>query len=155
MASRYNEGKAIEAVLQRIESRDGAKRQGDGHSPDDEQDANPLRRVDYVCSIGSALHAFEHTGIEPFADQIELEVHNEKLFGPLTERFVDEADLSEYDLAGGKFVRFELKPKDAQVNLRLPASLLDAVRVRAKRAGVPYQRFIRLALERAVEAKRR
>jgi predicted DNA binding CopG/RHH family protein len=71
------------------------------------------------------------------------------------ERFVDEADLSEYDLAGGKFVRFELKPKDAQVNLRLPASLLDAVRVRAKRAGVPYQRFIRLALERAVEAKRR
>jgi len=71
------------------------------------------------------------------------------------ERFVDETDLSEYDLSRGKFVRFELKPKDAQVNLRLPASLLDAVRVRAKHAGVPYQRFIRLALERAVEAKRR
>jgi len=66
------------------------------------------------------------------------------------ERFVDEADLTEYDLSGGKLVRFELKPKDASINLRLPLPLLDAVRARAKRAGMPYQRFIRLALERAV-----
>jgi predicted DNA binding CopG/RHH family protein len=71
------------------------------------------------------------------------------------ERFVHEADLSEYDLSGGKLVRFELKPKDTQINLRLPAPLLDAVRARAKRAGIPYQRFIRLTLERAVEPKRR
>jgi predicted DNA binding CopG/RHH family protein len=70
------------------------------------------------------------------------------------ERFVDEADLSEYDLSGGKLVRFELKPKDTQVNLRLPSPLLEAVRARAKRVGIPYQRFIRLALERALEAKR-
>lgn len=66
------------------------------------------------------------------------------------ETFVDKADLSEYDLSGGEFVRFELKPKDKTVNLRLPGQLLDAVRVRAKRAGVPYQRFIRMALEQAV-----
>jgi predicted DNA binding CopG/RHH family protein len=66
------------------------------------------------------------------------------------ERFVDTADLSEYDLSGGEFVRFELKPKDKSVNLRLPGQLLDAVRKRAKRAGLPYQRFIRMALEEAV-----
>ncbi len=66
------------------------------------------------------------------------------------ERFVDTADLTQYDLSGGEFVRFELKPKDKSVNLRLPGQLLDAVRKRAKRAGLPYQRFIRMALEEAV-----
>ncbi|HVP84044.1 MAG TPA: BrnA antitoxin family protein [Rhizomicrobium sp.] len=66
------------------------------------------------------------------------------------EEFVEKADLSEYDLSGGEFVRFELKPKDKTVNLRLPGQLLDAVRKRAKRAGLPYQRFIRMALEEAV-----
>lgn len=69
------------------------------------------------------------------------------------EKFVDEADLSKYDLSGGRLVRFELKPKDTSINLRLPQPLLNAVRARAKRAGVPYQRFIRLALERALATK--
>ena len=66
------------------------------------------------------------------------------------EKFVDSADLTQYDLSGGDFVRFELKRKDKSVNLRLPGQLLDAVRKRAKRAGLPYQRFIRMALEEAV-----
>ena len=66
------------------------------------------------------------------------------------EQFVDNADLSQYDLSGGEFVRFELKPKDKSVNLRLPSQLLEAVRRRAKHAGLPYQRFIRMALEEAV-----
>jgi len=66
------------------------------------------------------------------------------------EDFVDKADLTQYDLSGGAFVRFEMKPKDKSVNLRLPGQLLDAVRKRAKREGLPYQRFIRVALERAV-----
>jgi predicted DNA binding CopG/RHH family protein len=65
------------------------------------------------------------------------------------ERFVETADLSKYDLSG-QFVRFELKPKDRTVSLRLPEALLNEVRLRAKRAGVPYQRFIRMAVERAV-----
>ena len=68
------------------------------------------------------------------------------------EKFVDTANLSEYDLKG-TFVRFELKRKDKTVSLRLPETLLDAVRARAERDGVPYQRFIRLAVERALEAK--
>jgi predicted DNA binding CopG/RHH family protein len=66
------------------------------------------------------------------------------------ERFIDKADLSQFDLSGGEFVRFELKPKDTSVNLRLPGELLEAVRKRAKRAGLPYQRFIRMALEEAL-----
>ena len=66
------------------------------------------------------------------------------------EEFVETADLSQYDLSGGEFVRFELKPKDKSINLRLPGTLLEAVRARAKRAGLPYQRFIRMALEEAL-----
>jgi predicted DNA binding CopG/RHH family protein len=69
------------------------------------------------------------------------------------EEFVATADLSEYDLSGGEFVRVELKRKDKSINLRLPEMLLDAVRSRAERAGMPYQRFIRMALEKAVQPK--
>jgi predicted DNA binding CopG/RHH family protein len=63
---------------------------------------------------------------------------------------LEKADLSQYDLSEMIPMRFELKPKDKVVNLRLPSQLLDAVRQRAQRAGMPYQRFIRLALERAI-----
>ncbi len=69
------------------------------------------------------------------------------------ETFVDTANLAEYDLSGAKLVRFELKPKDKTVNLRLPGPLLEAVRREASLAGMPYQRFIRLALERAIHPK--
>jgi len=64
--------------------------------------------------------------------------------------FVDKADLSRYDLSGAQLVRFEIKRKDKSINLRLSEELYDAVRKRAARAGLPYQRFIRLALEQAV-----
>jgi predicted DNA binding CopG/RHH family protein len=47
-------------------------------------------------------------------------------------------------------VRFEMRPKDKAVSLRLPERLLDAVRGAAKRQGVPYQRFIRMAIESAL-----
>lgn len=69
------------------------------------------------------------------------------------ERFVATANLSDYDLSGAQLVRFELKPKSRSINLRLSDSLLNAVRISAKRAGMPYQRFIRLTLERAVHSK--
>ena len=67
------------------------------------------------------------------------------------EAFVANSDLSEYDLSEMVPVRFELKPKDKSVILRLPEQLLEAVRSRATRAGIPYQRFIRMALERALQ----
>ena len=66
--------------------------------------------------------------------------------------FVNKADLSQYDLSGAQLIRFETKPKDKSINLRLPAELYEAVRFSATRAGLPYQRFIRLTLERAIGA---
>jgi predicted DNA binding CopG/RHH family protein len=69
------------------------------------------------------------------------------------EAFVDSADLSEYDLSGFKRVRFEFQPKTERVNMRLPAELLQAVRRKAEAEGIPYQRFIRATLERAVAGK--
>jgi predicted DNA binding CopG/RHH family protein len=66
------------------------------------------------------------------------------------EAFVANADLSEYDFADMMPMRFELRRKDKSVSLRLPEQLLNAVRVNAKRIGIPYQRFMRLAIEKAV-----
>jgi predicted DNA binding CopG/RHH family protein len=70
------------------------------------------------------------------------------------EQFVDRADLTEYDLSEMRPTRFEFQPKGERVNMRLPRQLLDAVRASAAKAGVPYQRFIRQALENAVHRKR-
>lgn len=69
------------------------------------------------------------------------------------ERFVETADLSEYDLSGGTLVRFELEKKTARLNMRLPASLLAAVKAQAAKRGIPYQRLVREALERALGSK--
>ena len=66
------------------------------------------------------------------------------------EDFVAKADLTEYDLSEMRPVRFEFQPKDERVNMRLPRPLLEAVKATAARAGMPYQRFIRQALEEAV-----
>jgi predicted DNA binding CopG/RHH family protein len=60
-------------------------------------------------------------------------------------------DLSGYDLKSMAPVRFEFTPKDARVNMRIPEALLEAVKAQADRAGIPYQRYIRQALERAIE----
>jgi predicted DNA binding CopG/RHH family protein len=69
------------------------------------------------------------------------------------ERFVETADLSEYDLSGAKPVQFEFERKDARVNMRLPKTLLAALKEQAKQRGIPYQRLIREALEQAVNRK--
>jgi hypothetical protein len=98
MACRYNEVKAIDAVLRRIEARDQSTRLNDGRSPDDLNDPDPLRRVDYVCTVRNMLYAFEHTGIEPFGNQIELEGPQPQLFGPLGERFDHRPDREFWEL---------------------------------------------------------
>jgi predicted DNA binding CopG/RHH family protein len=67
------------------------------------------------------------------------------------ERFLDEADLTEYDLSDFKSAGFEVEKKSARVNMRLPGPLLDAVKARAQARGMPYQRFIREAIERALD----
>jgi predicted DNA binding CopG/RHH family protein len=66
------------------------------------------------------------------------------------EHFVDKADLTEYDLSGGTPMRFEFEKKDARINMRIPDTLLTSVKRKAAARGIPYQRFIREALERAV-----
>ena len=70
------------------------------------------------------------------------------------EAFVAKSDLTEYDLSGMRMVRFEFQPKSERVNMRLPRPLLDAVKATAAKAGVPYQRFIRQALENAVQPRK-
>jgi predicted DNA binding CopG/RHH family protein len=67
------------------------------------------------------------------------------------EQFVAESDLTQYDLSSLKAVHFEFAPKEARINMRLPGALLSAVKRVAKHLGVPYQRFIRQTLERAVK----
>lgn len=69
------------------------------------------------------------------------------------ERFVETADLSEYDFSGFQPVRFEFQKKAARVTMRLPEALLAALKERARQRGIPYQRLIREALERAVAQK--
>ena len=63
------------------------------------------------------------------------------------EAFVADADLSEYDLSGFKPMRFEIEPKSAALNMRLPASLLAALKAKAQASGVPYTRYVRMLLE--------
>ena len=66
------------------------------------------------------------------------------------EGFVSKSDLTQYDLSGMQIVQFEFSPKAARINMRLPTDLLKQVKATAARRGVPYQRFIRQALELAV-----
>jgi len=66
------------------------------------------------------------------------------------EEFVATADLTEFDLSGARLVKFEFKPKDKAISLRLPNDLLKAIQDQAKKQGIPYQRLIRQAIEKEV-----
>ena len=75
-----------------------------------------------------------------------------KPLSPLTsdaeaEDFVETADLSDCDLSGFTTMRFEIEPKAASLNMRLPAALLDAVKAKARASGIPYTRYVRMLLE--------
>ena len=69
-----------------------------------------------------------------------------------TEAFLAQ-DLSQLDFSQFKPARFEFEKKDEQINMRVPKPLLAAVKARAKARGIPYTRFIRETLERAIAAK--
>ena len=62
------------------------------------------------------------------------------------EAFLDQ-DLSGLDFSQFKPMRFEIEPKAAALHMRLPASLLDALKAKAKAKGVPYTRYVRMLLE--------
>lgn len=67
------------------------------------------------------------------------------------ERFIDQADLTRFDLSRFRSMNFEFEKKTARVNMRLPEPLLRAVKAKAQTQGIPYQRLIREAIERALE----
>lgn len=72
-------------------------------------------------------------------------------------RMVEEIDPLDRDLsdllAKGDWqrVRFELRPKNKTITIRMSEELLKAVKDRAKKSGLDYQKFIRIALERLVQ----
>jgi predicted DNA binding CopG/RHH family protein len=68
------------------------------------------------------------------------------------EEFVATADLSEYDFSNFKPLQFEFEKKSARVNMRLPESLIKTVKERARKRGVPYQRYIREMIELGLSA---
>ena len=61
-----------------------------------------------------------------------------------------EQDLSDLDFSQFKPFDWERQFKTARVNMRLPQALLDAVKARAAERGIPYQRLIREAIEKAL-----
>ncbi|AFZ57535.1 CopG family transcriptional regulator [Anabaena cylindrica FACHB-243] len=65
-----------------------------------------------------------------------------------------EDDLSEY-LHSGNFqpVTFEFQPKNKSVNVRISEEMLEAVKKISKKEGIPYQRYIRRAIERSLGAE--
>jgi len=63
---------------------------------------------------------------------------------------METADLADYDLSEFRPTRFEFERKSAQLNMRVPKPLLDAVKKRAKARGIPYTRFVREAMETAL-----
>lgn len=67
------------------------------------------------------------------------------------ERFVDTADLSEYDFSGFRpmsevLADVELEQKDVQVNIRMSKTLYGALKETAKNKNLPYQRLVRKLL---------
>ena len=68
------------------------------------------------------------------------------------EAFLDQ-DQSDLDFSQFKPVRFEFERKSAQLNMRIPQSLLDAVKVKANERGIPYTRYIRELMERDVAGR--
>ena len=65
------------------------------------------------------------------------------------EAFLDQ-DLSDLDFSQFRRGQFELEAKNAQVSMRLPKSLLRALKTQAEERGIPYQRHIRDLLEQGL-----
>ena len=66
------------------------------------------------------------------------------------EKFLDR-DLSDH-LVPENFqtVTFEFEPKEKMVNLRMSKALFESIKSAAQKKKIPYQRYIRQALENSV-----
>jgi predicted DNA binding CopG/RHH family protein len=67
-----------------------------------------------------------------------------------------EQDLSDY-LHPENFakVEFEFEPKTEKVNMRMTRSMLKTLKQRAKKAHLPYQRYMRQIIEHALASEPR
>lgn len=68
------------------------------------------------------------------------------------ERFVEEADLSEYDWSLAEPVSHEFAQKTARVNMRMPESQLEQIKSEAAKRGIKYQRFMRELMDRGLRS---
>lgn len=65
------------------------------------------------------------------------------------EAFLDQ-DLSDLDFSQFRPMTWETAPKDARINMRVPGALMAALKAKAAKRGIPYQRLIRELLEKGV-----
>lgn len=65
-----------------------------------------------------------------------------------------EQDLSGLDFKQFKPMHFEVAKKEAALNMRLPAALMEAIRAKAKAKGIPYARYVRMVLEADLQQRR-
>ncbi len=65
------------------------------------------------------------------------------------EAFLDQ-DLSDLDFSQFQPLDWERLPKTARITMRVPEALIAALKARAKERGIPYQRLVREAIEKAV-----
>jgi predicted DNA binding CopG/RHH family protein len=81
-------------------------------------------------------------------DKKPLPVHQTDLEA---EDFTDNADLSEYDLSGFKPVSFQMKKKDARLEMRISQAELGMLKAEAQRRGVPHSRLARTIIEQGLK----
>lgn len=55
-----------------------------------------------------------------------------------------------FDKKGWKKIRFELKPKNKSITIRISEEMLEAIKARAQDEGLDYQKWIRSSIEDAL-----
>jgi hypothetical protein len=81
----FNEGKACEAIVRRLEEREAAKR-SNMRWPEQEQHK---AAVEIAFNLGNQLIALEHAGIEPFPGHVQMEAQSKRLYSPITDALKD------------------------------------------------------------------
>jgi hypothetical protein len=113
---RRHEGKACDAVIKRIEAREGHLRSG----------VRLEQRVELVCRIGGQLFAFEHTAIEPFEQLFKLEQKAPAHFQPIQERLINALpDTEHFVLQVPAMATLGLRPREIE---RLQDALVDWIK---------------------------
>jgi hypothetical protein len=82
---KFNEGKACDAIIRRLEEREKLARTG-LRWPEQERHQFP---VEVAFTLGDQLFALEHSGIEPFKGHVRMEAEAERLFVPITNALKD------------------------------------------------------------------